>query len=242
MKKTEIDYKNFKVIYRYMSTVITWSFFVILIMLAGVLFMYFIANNIYARKGSGYEPPISIYTIVSPSMVPTINVSDVIINKKVNSPAEIEVGSIITFISTSTFTNNMTITHRVKDIQVINGKYQYTTQGDNNLVPDTAPAQYEKVIGIAVFRIPKLGKIQFFVASKLGWLFVVVIPAVYVIIKDFIKLMRLKGITTEADKTNNRTIMKVESSNQNIVNHTDKEGLPKSDIAPPINFGDDPKM
>lgn len=222
MKKTKITFKviyeyfsaanqkkskiSFKAAYRYLATVLSWSFFIILLFIAGFLLLYFLSNNIFARRVNTYRPPLSIYTIVSPSMVPTIDVYDVIINKRVNSPADIKKGDIITFSSTSTITYDMTITHRVKEVQVVNGKYEYTTQGDNNLVPDLAPAKYEKVIGVAKYRLPQLGRIQMFVSTWYGYLTVIVIPAFYIIMKDLIKLLRMKGIMKVADNVNSKII------------------------------------
>ena len=199
MKKTRV---TFKTIINYVSTVITWSIFVILISCALVLAYYYISLQIYANKGEAYAPKFSIYTIVSPSMVPKIKVYDVIINFKVDSPKDIKVGDVITFKSTSAMTYDMTITHRVKDIQIVNGEYEYITKGDNNAIADLAPAKYSNVIGRAIIKIPQLGRVQFFVASKFGWLMVVILPAMYIILKDVIKLIRISKVKNRASKAN----------------------------------------
>ena len=207
MKKTRV---SFKAILKYLSTVITWSIFVVLIACAGFLAYYYISLQVYSSKGEQYKPKYSIYTIVSPSMVPNIKVYDVVINVKIDSPSEIKVGDIITFISTSSITNGMTITHRVKDVQIVNGEYQYTTKGDNNAGPDTAPALYKNIIGKAVLKLPQLGRVQFFVASKMGWICVVVLPAFYVIMKDVLKLIKLSRVKNNANIENEKLIKKYE--------------------------------
>ena len=199
MKKTRVTYKT---IFSYLSTVITWTIFVILISCALFLAYYYVSVRIYAAKGEAYAPKFSIYTIVSPSMVPKIKVYDVIINFKVDSPTDIKVGDVITFKSTSSMTYGMTITHRVKDIQIVNGEYQFITKGDNNAIADLAPAEYSNVIGRATIKIPQLGRVQFFVASKFGWLVVVILPAFYVILKDIIKLIRISKVKNRASKAN----------------------------------------
>ena len=45
-----------------------------------------------------------------------------------------------------------------------------------------------------MFKIPKLGKLQFFLASKKGWLLAIIIPAVVIIVYDIIKLIKLISI------------------------------------------------
>ena len=203
MNKTKV---SIKAIFKYLSTIITWSIFVILFCCAAFLVYYFVSLQLYSSKGSSYQPNFSIYTIVSPSMTPKIKVYDVIINTKVNKPSDIKVGDVITFKSTSAFTYDMTITHRVVDIQIVNGEYQFITKGDNNAVADSAPALYANVIGIARVKIPQLGRAQVFIASKTGWLFVVVIPALFIIIKDIVKLVKVNSIKGTAKKTNNKVI------------------------------------
>ena len=207
MKKTRVTYKS---IFSYISTIITWSIFVILISCVGILAYYYLSIKIYASKGEAYAPKFSIYTIVSPSMIPKIKVYDVIVNFKVDSPTDIKVGDVITFKSTSSMTYNMTITHRVKDVQIVNGEYQYITKGDNNAIADLSPAKYSNVIGKATIKIPQLGRVQFFVASKFGWLMVVVLPAFYIIFKDVLKLIKLSRVKNNASKANARLIEREE--------------------------------
>ena len=209
MKKTRVD---FKYIIHYLSIVISKAIFVILLLCACVLAYYFVSIRISIQKGEKYAPPFSIYTIVSASMTPKIKVYDVIINVKAKSPSDIHVGDIITFKSTSAFTYDMTITHRVIDIQIVNGEYEYITKGDFNEIPDLAPAKYSKVIGIAKVKLPQLGRVQAFVASRYGWLIVVVVPALYIIISDILKLIKLSNIKKDADKENKKLVEKTETT------------------------------
>ena len=69
-----------------LSTIISWTIFALLVICAILLVYYFIATKIYAKKGSGYEPKFSLYTIISPSMVPNIKVYDV--SLYFNSPSK----------------------------------------------------------------------------------------------------------------------------------------------------------
>lgn len=201
MKRNSVKIKS---ILNYLSTITSWSLFVILIFFACILAYYYVTMRLYAAKGDKYEPAFSIYTIVSPSMVPNIKVYDVIVNTKVDEPTEIQVGDVITFKSTSSLTRGMTITHRVTAVEKIDGKYQFITKGDNNPGPDLSPALYENIIGKTLFRIPSLGRVQIFVASKFGWLVVVILPALYIVFKDVLKLMRITKTKKIAEEVNER--------------------------------------
>ena len=175
------------------ATGISWAIFGFLILCAVILVYYFVATKIYQKKGAGYEPAFTLYTIISPSMVPNINVYDVVVNTKVSKPTDIKVGDIITFNSTDfTVGKAITVTHRVTEVLVDSkGNYSYTTKGDNNAMKDPNPTLYSNVIGKVAFKLPQLGRVQFFVASKSGWLLIVVIPALYIIIKDVLKLVKI---------------------------------------------------
>jgi signal peptidase I len=187
--------RKLKLIIKDISMVISWTVFALLIVCAGFLVYYYISIRIYAAKGAGYEPKISLYTIISPSMVPNINVYDVVVDKKVENPSDINVNDIITFNSDEFTGKTISVTHRVVEIVVDNnGVYNYSTKGDNNFVKDPSSITFEHITGKVVFKIPQLGRVQFFLASKSGWLIAVVIPSLYVIIKDIFKILRISKL------------------------------------------------
>lgn len=182
-----------KEIITFVSTIISWTIFVLLLICVVLLLYYFISTKIYATKGDKYEPKFSLYTIISPSMVPNINVYDVVINLRVDSPEQIKIGDVITFISESTESMGATVTHRVVSIiKDEKGNYSYQTKGDNNLIEDSSSVSYSNIIGKVSLKVPQLGKVQAFVASSYGWLFLILLPALYIIFKDLIKLLKLK--------------------------------------------------
>ena len=79
----------------------------------------------------------------------------------------------------------MTITHRVISAdQLPDGTYEYKTQGDNNSEPDSVYVTFDNVIGKEVLVIPKLGKIQFFLANQRGWLILLIIPIIIYLCYD----------------------------------------------------------
>ena len=186
------------------TTIISWTVFALLIVCAILLVYYFVATKIYAKKGSGYEPKFSLYTIISPSMVPNINVYDVVVDVKVNNPEDIKINDVITFNSTNPELNGGTITHRVISIaKDADGNYLYQTKGDSNLTEDDEIVTFDKIVGKVSFKIPQLGRIQFFLISSVGWLTIILIPALYVIIKDILKLLK---IIRDPEDTDNKFI------------------------------------
>lgn len=198
--KSKNKYNGFKGIIKFISTVISWTALVILVILALFLAYYMIGSKLSERNGEKFEPIVSLYTIVSPSMTPNINVWDVIVAKKVSSPNEIKVGDVITFISTSSISRGMTITHRVTEVTSDENGVAYKTKGDNNLSPDSAPAKYDNVIGKVIVRIPQLGRVQYFLASKGGWLIAIVLPALFIIISDILKIFKLAGVKNKIEE------------------------------------------
>ena len=207
-----------KSIINYIFSVLSWTLFSILIICAVFLAYYFVAMKLYIAKGDKYKPFFSVYTIVSPSMVPTINVYDIIINKAVNNPTDVQKEDIITFTSTGVLSNGLTVTHRVKDILIDEqtNEYEYVTKGDNNLIKDDTPAKYSNLIGKVVLRFPGLGKVQAFVGSKFGWLVVVIIPALIIIIQDVLKLIKVTRYKKQADIENKRVVNEIEKNYKKI--------------------------
>lgn len=193
VKKTS----NFRETLKFLSTIVSWTIFTLLILIMGALIYYFVAVRIYAAKGSGYEPKFSLYTIITPSMTPNINVYDVVIDVKVDKPEDIKINDVITFNSSIPGVHGGTITHRVIAVSKdADGKYHYRTKGDFNLVDDGVDVDFSNIVGKVAIRIPQLGKVQSLLATKTGWIICVLIPALYVIVKDIIKILKLKTETS----------------------------------------------
>ena len=198
--KDETHY-NFKGLFKYISTIISWTIFVLLSLVAVLLVYYYISLELYTNYGEKYEPKFSVYTIISPSMVPTINVYDVIINTKIDSINDVKVNDVITFISTWEVTQGMTITHRVVGFKTLdNGEKCVITRGDNNTADDQACVKEGNIIGITKGIIPGLGKVQFFLASSGGWLLVIIALGIYLIIKNMLRLFKLSDKYKEQNK------------------------------------------
>ena len=143
------------------------------------------------KKGIQKPALVSAYTIVSPSMVPNINVLDVIITTRVSDPSKIKVGDVITFNSTDYRSSGVTVTHRVKKIEkTSDGKYLFTTKGDANNTEDATRQPFSSIYGKVLLRLPKLGYIQYILSTVLGWLLLIIVPTVLIIGADIIKIIK----------------------------------------------------
>ena len=193
-----------KEIFKLISTVLSWTALTILIIIGGFLVYYIIAANVYASRGEAYKPYVSLYTIISPSMTPKIKLYDVIINVRVDDKDDLKVGDIITFTSSSSLTEGYTITHRIVEIIEIDGEKQFKTKGDANNSNDAALVSMSQVHGKTIMKIPQLGRVQFLLASKGGWFFLILIPALGIIVYDILKLFKIVGVKKKVEEIVNK--------------------------------------
>ena len=193
-----------KKIWKYISTIVTYSALFILIIIGIIFTLYVVDVKTQQSKGGIAKPLLGAYVIISGSMEPNIHVYDVIISKKVE-PSTLEKGDVITFISNDSRFYGETVTHRIIQ-EVDKAKGIFRTQGDANNVSDEALTIGDNILGKVVMRIPQLGRIQAFIASKAGWLIAVLIPCLAVISYDIVKLIKLLG--SKSQKTINKDMQK----------------------------------
>ena len=183
--------KAFKMSYK----IVSYSIIIILMAIASFFIVYVVSGKL-AEK-SGKNPPFGLYTIISPSMTPNIEVYDVVFVKNINT-SELKVNDVITFYSTNSFFGGTPITHRIVEIlDIPNSGTMYRVKGDANEKADDEKVYPNNVLGKVVFKIPQLGKLQFFLASKKGWLLAILIPAVIIVIYDILKFIKLINIKTK---------------------------------------------
>lgn len=208
-KKNE-TYYNFKGLFKYIYTIVSWTVFTILIVIGILLIYYYISVRLYATKGEKFEPQFSIYTIVSGSMTPTINVYDVIINTRVKKAEDVQINDVITFISTWEVNNGMTVTHRVVDIKRLDdGSPCFITRGDYNTQNDPTCVKLGNIIGITKAKIPSLGRVQQFLANRFAWLLIIILPALYIIIKDIVKIFNLSQEINNEKSNSKKRLSKI---------------------------------
>ena len=163
-----------------------YSVFLIMILVFLVIIINFIDQKNNLKKGIQKPALVSAYTIVSPSMVPNINVLDVIITTRVSDPSKIKVGDVITFNSTDYRSSGVTVTHRVKKVEkTSDGKYLFTTKGDANNTEDATRQPFSSIYGKVLLRY-----IQYILSTVLGWLLLIIVPTVLIIGADIIKIIK----------------------------------------------------
>jgi len=126
-----------------------------------------------------------VLTVLSGSMEPTIHTGAVVVIKPAGNYA---IGDIVTFGETGK--NKIPVTHRVKEIQVIEGKEAYITKGDANNDADSRQIAKDEIIGKVAFNIPFLGYILEFVKTPLGFSLVVILPAIVIIGDELFKIYK----------------------------------------------------
>lgn len=146
------------------------------IVLLSILFILFIINLILSFEENTHICGIYVFNIISESMVPTLDVNDVVVVKKCK-PTELQVGDIITY-----EIDGRTVSHRIiqitKDANVL-----ITTKGDNNEVQDPVPIKGDQVFGKMLFRVRKIGKIVGYIQNVRGLINIVIfIFIVYILI------------------------------------------------------------
>ncbi len=187
--------KNKEIILKTIVNFFSFLILSILIFLSS-FFAFYIVENVYA-KVTNTKPLVSLYVIVSPSMVPTINVNDMIVDFGVNKDEDVKENDIVTFYSNVINTGGYTITHRINSINVYDDEYRYITKGDNNSSVDVGFTTIDRIVGKVFLIIPKVGLVQSFLSSKWGWLLIVVIPSLGILIADIFKLIELFKIKNE---------------------------------------------
>lgn len=190
--------KGIKKIFAKIISILSYICLAILVLVALFLVYFIISNQIARVKGT--KPFISLYTIVSPSMEPNINVYDVIIDVRVDDDEDVKLGDVVTFYSDSIDTGGYTVTHRIHNIYDTSDARYYITKGDNNQNPDDGTITIDNIVGKVRWVIPALGRIQFFVSSKFGWIIVILIPALGIILADIKKLIKIFRIKEQIEE------------------------------------------
>jgi len=143
---------------------------ILVLVLAGLAFIYFV-------------PGYNLYLVRSESMVPFLNMGDLIITGPMDGPVsgEVKPGTIVTY----EYRNEL-ITHRVKAIDGTT----LTTKGDATEDADPWPVTLPDVRGIYLFKIPSVGFVTNFIQTRTGWFLTIIIPGALLtlwLVKDIVK-------------------------------------------------------
>jgi signal peptidase len=134
------------------------------LILVAFVFIITYGGMAVARVVMQTDSPVMV--VPSTSMVPTLNVGDIVFVKGVD-PRTITVGTIIIFQSPS---GSIDIIHRVIGIVKLGDMLYFQTKGDHNAGPDpwSPGVPEENVKGIYVGKIPYIGYITLALQGPLG--------------------------------------------------------------------------
>ena len=118
------------------------------------------------------------YVVSSGSMVPTLNVGDVIVVEPTPFKS-VKVGNIIVFKEPG-FPNRV-IVHRVIKIVYVDGERAFITKGDHNLYRDPWIVKKEQYIGKVVFTIPYAGSLSLVLRPPVNYVIIVILIVVIII-------------------------------------------------------------
>lgn len=185
---------------RFFAYFITRSFLITILCfmsLIGIVFVLYCGDMLISdSKGIRKNPLFGAYVIVSPSMVPTIEINDAIIVKRLDHD-EYKVGDVITFSSEADNYRGKAVTHRIVNKKGYSSSESvYTTKGDNNDTVDQAPVKTNSIYGKVLFKIPAVGKLQNLVSGPINFFISLLIPVslfvVYDISRIFIMMSKRK--------------------------------------------------
>ena len=171
--------------------VLSYALFIWLLLIGVALLVYVLDIKIRAAKGDNSPPKYGAYVVLTGSMLPEIQVYDVVVTKRQDAK-DLKEGDVITFASSDTRFAGTIITHRIikKNYNSKTKSYTFQTKGDNNNVADSALVSPNNIFGRVILKIPKLGYLRDFLASDGGWILVILFPCLAVVAYDIVKISK----------------------------------------------------
>lgn len=119
------------------------------------------------------------YIVLSDSMEPTFGAGDVVVVESVKLAA-LEEGDIVTYRNPRIEDSEATqyVTHRVVDVNHIEGETTLRTKGDANDDPDPYVVTEEDVVGRYLVHAPSVGHLLLFARTNLGIILLLYVPGI----------------------------------------------------------------
>ena len=146
---------------------LNYVFWVLFLIIVIPILIFNIVIIIKAKANPNKVPDFMGYkafVVVSGSMQSNIMIGDVVVVKEINEDL-INKNDIIAFRSS----DNLVTTHRVIDIEEVNGVRCFVTKGDNNNTKDENVVNPSQIEGKYSFRIPKIGNFILLIQEPVGF-------------------------------------------------------------------------
>ena len=173
-----------KIIKKILGGLVNFAMLLIIIFAIFVTIISLTSDDNKVSKIGKYIP----LNVKTDSMDPTIKKGDFVVVEECDI-SKLKKGDVIAFF-TNVKDQVIIKTHRIIQIHGEDSKISFITQGDNVEVNDSIPVYPNDIVGKwDNVRIPKAGTVLDFVTSKLGFLFVIVVPLLILFIYQIYKFI-----------------------------------------------------
>ena len=132
----------------------------------------------------------SVFRVMTGSMEPEIREDSLLVVKK-TPPEDIVPGDVISFFSPDPMLEGAVNTHRVVRIEKENGRTQFITKGDANVIEDTYPVDASALVGRAVFKSYGLGKAVSLLSNPLVFGIIILLPLLVILRMNLYRAVRI---------------------------------------------------
>ena len=192
--------KQHKFIFEKIINVFAWISFFLAIVLAMVALFASFSGEQNGKEIFGHKALIVTSDSMSKSPLSEgekifFEAGDLIIIKKIEDPASLKVGDVITFFSYNPDSMGKTVSHKIREIKysAVGEVTGIITYGINTGVNDLVEVKPEHLIGKYVFKISNVGHLFSFLKTPRGFYLSVLIPGVLLIMFFSIKVGRVLG-------------------------------------------------
>ena len=132
----------------------------------------------------------SVFRVMTGSMEPEIREDSLLVVQK-TPPEDIAPGDVISFFSPDPMLEGAVNTHRVVRIEKENGRIQFITKGDANVIEDTYPVDASALVGRAVFKSYGLGRVVSLLANPLVFGIIILLPLLIILLMNLYRAVRI---------------------------------------------------
>lgn len=132
----------------------------------------------------------SVFRVMTGSMEPEIREDSLLVVKK-TPPEDIVPGDIISFFSPDPMLEGAVNTHRVVRIEQENGRTQFITKGDANVIEDIYPTDASALVGRVVFQSYGLGKTVSLLSNPLVFGIIILLPLLIILLMNLYRAVRI---------------------------------------------------